>query len=60
MADVAQLGEQVAEVLGVLGIGAAGLFVALWNTEKSAKAGVEQDLHQSKVRAQLLRCMGSA
>lgn len=51
MAEVAQLGEQVAEGLGVLGIGAAGLFVALWNTEKSAKAGVEQDLQQSKVRS---------
>jgi hypothetical protein len=51
--EVAQIGEQVAEVLGVLGIGAAGLFVALWNTEKSAKAGVEQELQQSKVCAQL-------
>jgi hypothetical protein len=54
IAEVAQLGEQVAEGLGVLGIGAAGLFVALWNTEKSAKAGVEQDLQQSQVDARLL------
>jgi hypothetical protein len=49
VAEVAQLGEQVAEALGVLGIGAAGLFVALWNTEKSAKAAVEQELQQTKV-----------
>jgi hypothetical protein len=53
VAEAAQLGEQVAELLGVLGIGAAGLLFALWNTEKSAKAGVEQDLQQSKVGVQL-------
>ncbi|WIA32465.1 hypothetical protein OEZ86_003285 [Tetradesmus obliquus] len=55
VAEVAQLGEQVAEGLGVLGIGAAGLFVALWNTEKSAKAGVEQDLQQSKEQVAALQ-----
>eukprot|EP00882_Tetradesmus_deserticola_P031196 GHRQ01035269.1.p1 GENE.GHRQ01035269.1~~GHRQ01035269.1.p1 ORF type:complete len:146 (+),score=28.41 GHRQ01035269.1:411-848(+) len=53
VAEAAQLGGQLAEGVGVLGIGAAGLFVALWNTEKSAKAGVEQDLQQTKVGEQL-------
>lgn len=52
VAEVAQLGEQVAEGLGVLGIGAAGLLFALWNTEKGSKAAVEQELQDTKVIAQ--------
>eukprot|EP00882_Tetradesmus_deserticola_P025145 GHRQ01027604.1.p1 GENE.GHRQ01027604.1~~GHRQ01027604.1.p1 ORF type:complete len:191 (+),score=56.59 GHRQ01027604.1:411-983(+) len=55
VAEAAQLGGQLAEGVGVLGIGAAGLFVALWNTEKSAKAGVEQDLQQTKEQVAALQ-----
>lgn len=49
VAEVAQIGEQAAELLAILGIAVGGVFVALWNVEKQSKQSVEQEVAAIKV-----------
>eukprot|EP00878_Enallax_costatus_P014728 GHUV01015411.1.p1 GENE.GHUV01015411.1~~GHUV01015411.1.p1 ORF type:complete len:198 (+),score=46.63 GHUV01015411.1:436-1029(+) len=44
VAEMAQIGEQSAELLAILGIAFGGVFVALWNIEKQSKMNIEQEL----------------
>lgn len=44
-------GPELEQLAAVGGIGAGGLFLALWNVERQAKAGVEQDRQAVQVRS---------